>query len=50
MDFCSKCGSRLVLKKVMSGNQALLVLDCSKCGEKIRESNEAKNNRQIYRA
>jgi transcription factor S len=40
MDFCLKCGSRLVPKKVKSGNQIMLVLACNKCGEKTRESNE----------
>jgi transcription factor S len=40
MDFCSKCGSLLIPKKVKSGNQALLVLACNKCGQKTKETEE----------
>ncbi len=41
MDFCIKCGSRLVPKKVKSGEQAMLVLACSKCGQKTKETNRS---------
>jgi DNA-directed RNA polymerase subunit M len=45
MDFCLKCGSRLIPKKVKSGEQIMLVLACSKCGHKTRElSDYAKLN------
>jgi DNA-directed RNA polymerase subunit M len=40
MDFCLKCGSRLLPKKVKSRNQALLVLACNKCGQKTKETEE----------
>ena len=40
MDFCKKCGSILVPKKVKSGDHAMLVLLCSKCGQKIKETIE----------
>jgi len=40
MDFCSKCGSRLIPKKVKSANQRLVILSCSKCGNKTKETNE----------
>jgi DNA-directed RNA polymerase subunit M len=40
MDFCQNCGSRLVPKKVKSGQQAMLVLACNKCGQKIKEPSE----------
>jgi len=36
MEFCPKCGSRLVLKKV-EGKRASLMLVCPKCGYKKRE-------------
>jgi DNA-directed RNA polymerase subunit M len=40
MDFCPNCGSRLTPKKVKSGEQIMLVLACSKCGSKTRESSQ----------
>ena len=40
MDFCLKCGTRLTPKKVKSENQAIVVLACSKCGQKISETKE----------
>jgi len=40
MDFCLKCGTRLTPKKVKSKNQAIIVLVCNKCGQKIRETKE----------
>ncbi len=40
MDFCLKCGSRMEPKKVKSGQQAMLVLACSKCGEKTKQTSE----------
>jgi DNA-directed RNA polymerase subunit M len=43
MDFCSKCGSRLIPRKVKSANQRLVILSCSKCGNKEKE----KNNNQM---
>ena len=43
MDFCSKCGSRLIPRKVKSANQPLVILSCSKCGNKEKE----KNNNQM---
>jgi transcription factor S len=38
MDFCPKCGCRLLPKKIKSGNQVLLVLACNKCGQKTRDA------------
>jgi DNA-directed RNA polymerase subunit M len=32
MEFCPKCGSRLVLKKEKAGEKKSLMLVCSKCG------------------
>lgn len=40
MDFCLKCGSRLLPKKIKAGEQAMLVLACNKCGQKIKETSE----------
>jgi DNA-directed RNA polymerase subunit M len=40
MEFCEKCGSRLVPRKVGSGNQVVLMLVCSKCQYKKQESEE----------
>jgi len=40
MDFCLKCGSLLVPKKIKSGNQMMLVLVCSKCKQSSRETIE----------
>ena len=40
MEFCKECGSRLEPKKVKSGNQALLVLACNKCGQETRQARE----------
>ncbi len=34
MEFCPKCGSRLVPKKGKEGKGATLVMACSKCGYK----------------
>ncbi len=42
MDFCKECGSRLEPKKVKSEQQAMLILACNKCGQKTKESSEAK--------
>ncbi len=47
MDFCKECGSRLEPKKIKSGKQTVLVLSCSKCGEKKAQSNETKINSKI---
>jgi DNA-directed RNA polymerase subunit M len=38
MDFCPKCESLLAPKKVKSRNQVMLVLACSKCGLKTKET------------
>lgn len=38
MEFCPKCGSRLVPKKSKSGKEAALVLTCPKCGYKKRSA------------
>ena len=38
MNFCLNCGSRLVPKKVKSKNHASVVLACSKCGHKLKET------------
>jgi DNA-directed RNA polymerase subunit M len=46
MDFCKECGSRLEQKKVKSGKQ-MLVLACSKCGEKTNKPNETKISSKI---
>jgi DNA-directed RNA polymerase subunit M/transcription elongation factor TFIIS len=40
MEFCSKCGSILVPQKTKSGNKAMLILACSKCGHKVKEKDE----------
>jgi DNA-directed RNA polymerase subunit M len=40
MEFCSECGSRLVLKKVSSANQESLMLVCTKCHFKKEESQQ----------
>ena len=40
MDFCSKCGAILVPKKIKSGDKAMLILACSKCGQKVKDTNE----------
>ncbi len=37
MEFCAECGSRLVPKRVNSGNQTLVILTCTKCKYKKRE-------------
>jgi transcription factor S len=37
MEFCQECGSRLIPVKVHSGNQALIMLTCTKCGAKKPE-------------
>jgi DNA-directed RNA polymerase subunit M len=42
MDFCKECGSRLESRKIKSGKQIMLVLACSKCGEKTNKLNETK--------
>ncbi len=34
MEFCAECGSRLKPVKVHSGNQAIIMLSCTKCGQK----------------
>jgi DNA-directed RNA polymerase subunit M/transcription elongation factor TFIIS len=39
MDFCPNCGSRLFPKTISSGDQALLILVCRKCGYKNKEAN-----------
>jgi DNA-directed RNA polymerase subunit M len=36
MEFCPKCGSRLVPKKAKAGREAALVLVCPKCGYRKR--------------
>jgi len=38
MEFCAECGSRFVPKKVNSGEQALVMLACTKCQFKKKES------------
>ncbi len=37
MEFCRECGSRLKPVKVNSGNQAMIMLACLKCGHKTDE-------------
>ncbi len=37
MEFCADCGSMLKPLKVHSGNQAMIMLACTKCGNKKRE-------------
>jgi DNA-directed RNA polymerase subunit M len=39
LDFCPECGSRLLPKKLKTGNQRLIVLECVKCGTKAKELN-----------
>jgi DNA-directed RNA polymerase subunit M len=38
MEFCPKCGSRLVPKKKKTGKESSLALVCPKCGYRKRES------------
>jgi transcription factor S len=38
MEFCAECGSRLKPIKVRSGNQAMIMLACTKCGQKKPET------------
>ncbi len=38
MEFCPKCGSRLVPKKTKSGKEAAVVMTCPKCGYKKRSA------------
>jgi DNA-directed RNA polymerase subunit M len=40
MEFCSKCGAILVPKKIKSGDQTMFFLACSKCGSKVKETDE----------
>jgi transcription factor S len=40
MEFCENCGSRLVPRKISSGNQVMLMLVCNKCEYKKQESEE----------
>ena len=40
MEFCPKCGSRLVPKKGKTGKDATLVMTCPKCGYKKKASAE----------
>ena len=40
MEFCSKCGAILVPKKSKSGDQAMLILACNKCGQKVKEKDK----------
>ena len=47
MEFCSKCGSLLVTKKIKTGNQRLLVLACSKCGSKTESAPNRLNGKTI---
>ena len=37
MEFCAECGSRLKPIKSHSGNQAMVMLACTKCGQKKPE-------------
>jgi transcription factor S len=41
LEFCQECGSRLKPVKVHSGNQAMIMLTCSKCGAKKPEPEPA---------
>ena len=47
MDFCKECGSRLEPKTIKTGKQIMLVLSCSKCGQKTKEPSESKINSKI---
>ena len=38
MEFCPKCGTRLVPKKGKEGKKASLVMICQKCGYKRRQA------------
>jgi transcription factor S len=40
MNFCSKCGSLLTLKKVKSADQKLIIFSCNKCGNRAKKPNE----------
>ncbi|MCW3999358.1 MAG: RPA12/RPB9/RPC11 RNA polymerase family protein [Candidatus Bathyarchaeota archaeon] len=44
MEFCSQCGSVLKPAKIRVGNQVMLMLACSKCGQK---KPEAEANRKV---
>jgi DNA-directed RNA polymerase subunit M len=38
MEFCAECGSRLKPVKVNSGKQTMILMACTKCGQKTRGS------------
>jgi transcription factor S len=38
MDFCAECGSRLKPVKVNSGKQVMVLMACTKCGQKTHGS------------
>jgi DNA-directed RNA polymerase subunit M len=38
MEFCAECGSRLKPIRTHQGNQALVMLACTKCGHKKQET------------
>ena len=40
MEFCPKCGSRLVPKKAKNGKEATLVMTCQKCGYKKKAADK----------
>jgi len=40
MEFCPKCGSRLVPKKTKNGKEATLVMTCPKCGYKKKAADK----------
>jgi len=40
MEFCPKCGSRLVPKKAKNGKDATLVMICPKCGYKKKAADK----------
>lgn len=49
LEFCAECGSRLKPVKTTSGKQALIMLTCTKCGQKTKEidKNTVKFNEKI---
>jgi transcription factor S len=38
MEFCNDCGSRLKPVKIRSGNQTMLMMACTKCGQKTADT------------
>ena len=44
MDFCTKCGSRLIPKKTKTGKKVAITLECAKCGYTKKEIKKKLSN------